>query len=224
MNLDVIRESKKFFVSYLKGKECGYETHYPWRKRWEFIVYHSLRVESYAIKILNGENHNLSDEEIELIRLSAILHDIGRINERDQHARISREIVEAWLKNNQRISSQIHNVDKLLYMIETHSDKDSKEEDFSIKVLRDADILDEIGVLSIFMASKRVDQSSPFFFNKLLERVKGFEINFCNQKMSMLNTITAKEVLRKKMDFINLFSDQLEDELEANNIELTFEL
>lgn len=55
----------------------------------------------------------------------------------------------------------------------------------------------------------------PFFFNQLLERVRNFEIDFCNRKMLKLKTSTAKEILKKKKDFIVLFTNQLEDELDG---------
>lgn len=55
----------------------------------------------------------------------------------------------------------------------------------------------------------------PFFFNQLLERVRNFEIDFCNRKMLKLKTSTAKKILKKKKDFIVLFTNQLEDELDG---------
>ncbi|QIB26466.1 HD domain-containing protein [Caloranaerobacter azorensis] len=211
----VLSEARKFLITYLKGKKYTNETNYPWRKDWEFVVYHSFRVESYVMKILKGEKQKISSEEVELLRIAAILHDIGRFDDRQQHAKVGAEIVKGWLDENYKISSQIKDVEKLLYMIETHSDKEKYEDDFCCKVLKDADILDEIGVLSIFMAANRVDNNSPFFFDQLLDRVRKFEIDFCDRKMLKLKTSTAKEILKKKKDFIISFTNQLEDELDG---------
>ncbi|WP_427338779.1 HD domain-containing protein [Caloranaerobacter sp. DY30410] len=218
----VLSEARKFLVTYLREKGCTNETNYPWRKGWEFVVYHSFRVESYVMKILKGEKQKISGKEIELLRTAAVLHDIGRFDDRQQHAKVGAEIVKCWLDENYKVSSQIKDIEKLLYMIETHSDKDKYEDDFCCKVLKDADILDEIGVLSIFMAANRVDNNSPFFFDQLLDRVRNFEIDFCNRKMLKLKTSTAKEILKKKKDFIISFTNQLEDELDGRDIVLRF--
>lgn len=215
MKNDILLEARKFLVSYLRDRQCEHETIHLWRKDWKFVVYHSFRVDSYVMKILKGEDHKLSRKEIELIRIAALLHDVGRIKDRENHAQTGRIIVKEWLDKNDQISSQIHNIEKLLYMIETHSNKDSLENDFSTNVLKDADILDEIGVLSIFMASNHLDKSSSFFFDDLLERVEGFEMDFCDKKMIKLKTSTAKKILKKKKDFIILFSNQLSSELEG---------
>jgi HD superfamily phosphodiesterase len=163
MNENTLELGKKFLASYLKGKEVDYETFHPWRNNWEFVLLHSFRVESYVKKILAMEKHSLSPNETLIIRLAAILHDIGRIITRENHAKLSRNIISEWLSTEGSIRLTKEETSKLLYLIEKHSDKEDGDEDYSLKVVRDADILDEIGAISIFMAANWIDKKGNNF-------------------------------------------------------------
>lgn len=213
MDENILDEGKQFLLSYLKDKSIDYEVSHPWRKSWEFVILHSLRVEGYVKKILQCESHELSHDEVLNTRLAAILHDIGRMRKREGHALLGRDIVQEWVIKNETIAKGIKDSNKLLYLIEKHSDKEDDESDYCLKVLRDADVLDEIGVMSIFMASNWIDRSNPYFFNLLSDRVGTFEMNFCENGLKLLNTESAKLILNKKIKFMTLFNNQLNDEL-----------
>ena len=213
MNENVLDEGKKFLISYLKDKDIDYEINHPWRKSQKFIVLHSLRVDGYVKKILEYEKHDLSNDEVLITRLAAILHDIGRIHKREGHALLGREIIDGWMRENQTISKSIKDSNRLLYLIERNSNKEEDEADYCLKVLRDADVLDEIGVMSIFMASNWIDRSNPYFFKLLSDRVENFEISFCENGFKLLNTESAKLILNEKKKFITIFNAQLKDEL-----------
>jgi HD superfamily phosphodiesterase len=94
---NILSDARKFLVEFFQGKKHRFETRHPWRKEWEFAVLHSLRVEMYSLKILEHEPHNLSETEIGLLRLSAILHDIGRLEITDDHAKLGAQIADDWL-------------------------------------------------------------------------------------------------------------------------------
>ncbi len=213
MNEYTLEEGKRFLIAYLKDKSIDYENIHPWRNTWEFIVLHSLRVEGYVKKILAGEGIALSDEEVLITRLAAILHDIGRIHKREEHALVGKDIIHNWLRENPVILNSISDPDRLLYLIERHSNKEEDDSDYCLKVLRDADILDEIGVISVFMASNWIDRSNPYFFQLLLDRLDNYEIDFCDKGFKLLNTETAKLILAEKRSFIELLNKQLKDEL-----------
>jgi uncharacterized protein len=198
MNENILDEGKKFLISYLKDKDIDYEINHPWRKSWEFIVLHSLRVDGYVKKILEYESHDLSNDEVLITRLAAILHDIGRIHKKEGHALLGRDIIDGWMRENQTISKSIKESNRLLYLIERHSNKEEDEVDYCLKILRDADVMDEIGVMSIFMASNWIDRSNPYFFKLLSDRVENFEINFCENGFKLLNTESAKLILNEK--------------------------
>ena len=177
---------------------------------------HSLQVEAYVAKILEREPHQLSEVEIVLLRLAAILHDIGRLEITDNHAQLGAEIVAEWLSRALCDSLTRQQKSSVLEMIAAHSNKGQAESNFSLAVLKDADTLDEIGVMSIFMCSNWIDKQSPFFFHDLRQRLLEFEIPFCEEKMEILNTKAAREILTEKRAFIENFIVQLENELEAD--------
>jgi HD superfamily phosphodiesterase len=218
MDKNILDNGKQFLIDYLKNKKMDYATIHPWRNSWEFIVLHSFRVEGYVIKILEKEKHNLTNEEILMTQLAAVLHDVGRIYTRENHALLSKNIVSEWLENNESIREVIEDKDRLLTLIEKHSNKEEYKEDFCLRVLRDADVLDEIGAMSIFMSSNWLDRSNPYFFNQLQERVEDFEISFCKNGYNLLNTETAKLILDEKTRFVTNFNEHLKDELFGTEI------
>lgn len=213
MNENTLEQGKKFLISYIKDKNIEYETIHPWRNCWEFILLHSLRVEGLVRKIVASEGVILSQEEVLTTRLAAILHDIGRIHTRENHALLGKNIIHNWLKENEEILKSINDPDRLLYLIEKHSDKEEPTSDYCLKVLRDADILDEIGMMSVFMASNWIDRSNPYFFQSLLDRLENVEIDYCDSEIKLLNTETAKAILNEKKSFIELVNKKLKDEL-----------
>ncbi len=198
MSSDILEDARAYLVNFLKGKSNNPETKHPWRKGWEFAVIHSLRVESYALKILSREQHSLSEYEITLIRLAAILHDIGRLDKRESHAGFGAEIAKNWLQENSELSLRKFDVDKVVELIADHSNKNIREQDFCKAVLKDADTLDEIGVISIFMAGNWLKNQSPFFFHDLRQRLVDVELPFCDKKLAILNTEGAIAILREK--------------------------
>jgi len=217
MRVEIINEAKKFLTEYLQGKTCDYEVKHPWRKDSKFIILHSMRVHSYALKIIENEFNEISEEDKLIIEIAAILHDIGKAEIKKGHAKQSAQIVSKWLNSNDHIASKVKNAEKLLRIIETHSDKDTKDKDICSCILKDADTLDEIGALSIFMSANQVDRHSPFFFNELLGRLKNFEISYCNLQMLKLNTNYGKKLLEDKRSFIEMFNSQLALELDGTN-------
>ena len=213
----VLDDARTYLVNFLKGKHNGFETKHPWRKDWEFAVLHSLRVEFYTLKILAREHYLLSESEIILLRLAAILHDIARMEKTDNHAKLGAEIAGKWLQGNSGYSLKSSDIERVLEMIAEHSKKDVHEQDFSKAVLKDADTLDEIGAMSIFMASNWLETQSPFFFYNLRQRLIDFEIPFCEKKLAALNTDGAKEILNEKKVFIENYIAQITDELQADS-------
>lgn len=217
MSLSIIEEAKKYLIKNLQGKKCGYEVLHPWRTDSKFIILHSLRVHAYSIKIIENEFFDISYDDRIIIEMAAILHDIGKIESLEEHAMYSAKIVRQWMDNNADIAKAINDVDRLIKVIETHSDKDNRDDDLCCKIIKDADTLDEIGALSIFMTSNRVDRQSPFFFNDLLERLSTNEIEFCKRKMNQLNTDYGKKLLKDKMEFIEKFNEELSLELDGTH-------
>ena len=124
--------------------------------------------------------------------------------------------MRTWFQNNQGYPLKNDEIEKVLEMIADHSNKAVREQDFSKAVLKDADTLDEIGVMSIFMTSNWLERRSPFFFHDLRQRLIEFELPFCDEKLATLNTAGAKMLLREKKAFVESFIAQLTDEIQAD--------
>lgn len=176
MTGSILDEARLFLMSSLQGKQNSFESKYPWRRGWEFAVLHSLRVETYAMKILALEQGALSEHETTLLRLAAILHDLARLDKRENHAKLGAEMAKKWLIGQSRFLLENRDVDRVVAMIADHSNKGVQEQDFGKAVLKDADTLDEIGAMSIFMSGNWVDHESPFFFYDLRQRL--IDLNF----------------------------------------------
>ena len=212
----ILEEARLFLVNSLRGKSNEIESRHPWRRGWEFAVLHSLRVEAYTTRILALDRSSLSEQETTLVRLAAILHDINRLERREEHASLGAETAKSWLMESSRYRLSDRDVERVVEMIADHSNKSNPEPDYGKAVLKDADTLDEIGMMSIFMATNWVDMQSPFFFHNLRQRLVEVEIPYCEKKLEILNTGGAKQILQQRKAFLENFIDQITDELQAD--------
>ena len=210
---DLLKDARTYLVQFAQGKSGDNDSIHPWRKSGEFIIYHSLRVACYVERILKVEGQRLSSDEVLLLRLAAVLHDLGTLIKLDEHAEISARLVEEWVSADFSRGEAISDPKRLRYLILAHSNKDRPEPDLAAQILKDADILDEIGIMSIFMSASRLERSSSTFFADLLERLEGRELNYCDRQMARPGTETAKVIMQQKKDFIQGFIEQLEMEL-----------
>lgn len=211
---NILVEARAFMLQSFDGKERETETKHPWRKDWRFAVLHSLRVETYVEKILAREQHSLSVHDVTLIRLAAILHDLARMENVENHGQLGAEMAAPWLRSQPSLSGS--DIERVLEMIADHSNKKVRERDYSKAILKDADVLDEIGVMSIFMAANWLDRGSALFFYELRQRLIEREIPFCDRELAILNTDGARQILLEKKAFIEDFITQLTDELQAD--------
>jgi uncharacterized protein len=216
MPATILDEARLFLLNYFRDQPNPFESRHPWRKGWEFAVLHSLRVESYATRILARENDPLSEGEVTLLHLAAILHDIGRLEKREEHAKLGADIAKKWLTESSDHALSGNDVERVVEMIADHSNKADPEPDYCKAVLKDADTLDEIGMMSVFMAANWVETQSPFFFHNLRQRLAEVEIPYCERKLEILNTKGAKEILQQRKAFLENFIAQITDELQAD--------
>jgi HD superfamily phosphodiesterase len=217
MPYDIFSLYRKFLELYLRNKSIDYEVVHPWRKNWQFIVLHSLRVEEYAMQIIKVDFSNLSFNKIRNIKIASIFHDIGRIHNKENHASIGKGIIKEWFESNTN-DLEKDDINEILFLIENHSNKENKTNNLSLSILQDADILDEIGVMSLFMASNWIDKEDPFFFNLLSRRFEQKEIDFCEKGFSLLKTKEAKKILNEKKEFILLLNEQIKKEIKGTEI------
>ncbi len=206
---EIVQNELTFLKKTVSHKVISNETLHPWRSQGEFLLHHSLRVEAYARRIWHAEHGGNRDEE-QLLRIVVLLHDIGRLDGHDNHAVRSAALAETWLRT-QSMSGR--DQERIIHLIADHSNKGHSNGDALSDIFKDADILDEIGVMSVFMAGNWIDRNDPGFFLLLSEKLKQREIPFCEEQMRLLTTETAKAMLRRKRTCIERVIEELDFEL-----------
>jgi len=90
-----------------------------------------------------------------ILKISALLHDIGRIKEKfdssgKHHAELSAEIATDFLKSYQEVLSK-NEIEQVIYCIRAHSfSNDVKPKTLEAKILSDADKLDAMGAIGLY--------------------------------------------------------------------------
>ena len=106
----------------------------------------------FRISISIGEKLNA---DLKTLKIAAILHDIGRINEKKDiqkrnHAEISAELARPFLASYLSILTQ-NEIDKIIHCIQTHSYSNNLvPETLEAKILSDADKLDALGAIGLY--------------------------------------------------------------------------
>ena len=125
---------------------------------------HVERVYNLALRIGKKENADL-----EVIKLAAILHDIGRkiedeTNGKIDHAEIGAKMAKEILE---KYNVEKEKIEKVVYCIQTHRfRKNKRPETKEAKVLFDADKLDSIGAIGIGRAFLFAGEIGAKFYDK----------------------------------------------------------
>ncbi|MFW5747277.1 MAG: HD domain-containing protein, partial [bacterium] len=213
VGMDVVDEAKSFLISYLRGKENAEDRAYPWKESWEYVVHHSFRTESYAEEIIVS-TAGISEKDALLIRTAAVLHDIGSLDDRKNHAKAGAAIVRTWTTNKKSFSEHF-DTKELSKLIAGHQKKDPKEKDIRMAVLCDADLLDGVGAMSIFMMAHKASPSSHDYPRQVMEIMNSEGLDYLKKKRGKLATEAGKELFDRKAEFVETFYRELKDELKG---------
>jgi putative nucleotidyltransferase with HDIG domain len=209
--MDVVDEAKSFLISYLRGKENSEDRAYPWKESWEYVVHHSFRVESYAEELI-AETGGVTEDDALLIRTAAVLHDIGSLDDRKNHAKTGASIVKTWTTNKRSFTDHF-DTKELAKLIAGHQKKDPKEKDPRMAILCDADLLDGVGAMSIFMMAHKASPSSHDYPKQVMEIMDAEGLDYLKKKRGKLATDAGKALFDKKAEFVESFYRELKDEL-----------
>lgn len=209
--MDVVDEARSFLISYLRGKENTEDRAYPWKESWEYVVHHSFRVESYAAEII-ASTGGLSEGDTLLIRTAAVLHDIGSLDDRKNHAKTGASVVKTWTTNKRSFTDHF-DTKELAKLIAGHQKKDPKEKDIHMAILCDADLLDGVGAMSIFMMANKASPSSHDYPKQVMEIMNSEGLDYLKKKRGKLATEAGKALLDRKAEFVESFYRELKDEL-----------
>lgn len=214
-NQDIINKTIDFVKQTLDGAEAGHD--------W----FHTERVWKLARKIQKLEGGNL-----QIIELSALLHDIADPKFHNGDEDLALELSEKFLKN-QNVESEI--IEKVLFIIKHISFKNRKEAPenlpLELKIVQDADRLDAIGAIGIartfnFGGFKNNLMYHPDIkpnMNQTKEEYKasnGTTINHFYEKLLLLkdgmNTLYAKKLAEERHQFMLLFLEKFYQEWEVD--------
>ncbi|MFP4116333.1 MAG: HD domain-containing protein [Candidatus Aenigmatarchaeota archaeon] len=175
---------------------------------------HTRRVLKLCEKINEEEGADL-----EVLRIAALLHDIGHHKDKDRHAAISAELAEEVLENYDKR-------EEVLHCIRTHRfSDDRKAETLEAKILQDADRLDAMGAVGvartmmysgannrpIYLPEKKF---SGGYDGESETAVEHFHDKLLKIK-ERLKTETAREIGEHRHCFMEEFLAQLEKEWEG---------
>jgi len=184
------------------GTELSYR--YPFRRRFD----HCLRVMMWAYRIALAESTDL-----EITQISALFHDIGKSMDetKEGHGELGAQIVGDYLTS---IAYDKTKTEKIIRIVHTHINRAS-ESDASLeaKVVSDADLLDEIGAITVLWDTVACAGEEAPSYDKAFERItKAYE----KLKVIMpdrIHTQTAKRILAERLSFMDIFLKNLEYEL-----------
>ena len=191
-------------IEYVKKmtSDNGRPPNYPFRSRFD----HTLRVYRWAIKLqakLGGD--------LDIIALAALLHDIGWDETGDRpHGEVGAELAVEYLDSIGVDPEIIRRVGEIIMI---HEDKDTEAElSLECKIVRDADLLDEVGAVGILWDAMATACEEEPNYKKAYYRIKNYyRIN--RPKIRRCKTDTARAEYAKRMQMIESYISQLEKEL-----------
>lgn len=167
------------------------------------VIQHTLRTMKIADKILKKE---IADRQI--IMLSLLLHDIGKTITESRHDLVSYNIAQIYLQYTD-LSDEVKK--RILDCILYHSAKNLKQIDLTIeqKIVMDADILDEIGVLSIIKYCIKINMNRDI--NEIIKHLDDVYSKI-DKESSLVRTKYGKELYAQKKNKFREILDLLKSE------------
>ena len=189
-------------IEFVKGKiaDNGRPPNYPFRDRFE----HTMRVYRWAIKLQAKVGGDL-----DIIALAALLHDVGWEEGRD-HGEVGAEIAVDYLDS---IGVDPVKIGRIGEIIRIHEDKDTTDElSLECQVVMDADLLDEVGAVSVLWDSMATACEENANYKKAYYRIKEY-YKGNKPKIRRCKTEAARVEFDKRMKMLEDFLFQLEREL-----------
>lgn len=212
MYTPVITEAKRMLIA-IFDEELNNPLNSHCNEMVLFTAKHAFRVEQYANTIKDAFPQ-LTPVEILTLRVAAIFHDIGNAWQREGHAEIGAEVIAQLFDQSEVLAESGIDKERLVRVIRGHSDKQNMEDHDLVSVLlKDADLLDMVGAMSILMHTARYDFDDLDFYQQVLHTLEIREMNHCQREFTLLRTDKAKEMMAEKIQFIQSFILQLKHEL-----------
>lgn len=202
----LINKYKKDIVSYAEKKLTGpYTSYYKFLSKYE----HTKRVLNWTYRLTQKEEGN-----IEIIELAALLHDIGydiRTNAKIDHQITSAHFAKNYLNRIKQMDKEF--IKKVVYVIETHSNKKQPKETLNSeqKIMMDADMLDETGALGILITAMKSAYKRGTSYLLAYNRMLKFQEKYYLETQN-LKTKYGLEIYKNKVKLMSNFIKSFEYE------------
>lgn len=217
--MDLIEKTREFAATFHEGEPSSHD------------MSHINRVEALCREIQGIEGGDLF-----ILRLAALLHDVGVIKEHEEggdHALYSAEIAAEFLG---KAGLEEKTIEAVTYCIRTHRFSGGKSpETIEARILQDADRLDALGAIGIFrsilsMGALRMlkhttglDKGSSKRTVYIDDPVEGFNEYMRYKPFTIpdrLNTDTAKRIAGERLKIMRLYLEALNLEAEKGKQQL----
>lgn len=180
---------------------------FPFRKRFD----HCFRTYIWASRIISGQDFN-----VDIVEISSLFHDIGKpFHKSGDHSSLGAQITREYLKKKNYGNDLI---EKISFCIENHSrsyDEIKALENKELWALHDADMLDEIGVLTLLWDTMDEGTQEYQSYEKTLIRIINSYKNLKDSENHFL-TESGKRFFNERLCFLELIINNLEFELGTN--------
>lgn len=182
----------------------------PYDKLSTRVMEHTLRTMKIAERIMNKE---CVDKEIVLVSL--LLHDISKTLCENSHNLLSFRLAELFFEKYNYLDKKKK---KILDCILYHSAKDLETIDLTpeMKVVMDADIIDEIGILLISRISLRT-MNKNYSINELIKTIDN-KYSKIDKETAYLKTKTGKDIYLQKKKKLKEYIDNFKMEISEYKI------
>lgn len=179
---------------------------------------HAQRVSVFAKRIAKAEGYDQDEAQV-----SGLLHDVGRtlIDEQKGHGPAGVALAQGLLDNYTNFDMQAKK--RILNAIEHHSDKYTQDK--LSNILQDADKIDGMGAVGVFRVATTngdIPQYDKKSFSLTVESASHspktlYEYTlYITRWMSMLYTDKAKEIAKKRYEFLLEFLNEYKREIEES--------
>jgi uncharacterized protein len=202
--IDYIRD----FIEKQDAIATKLKTRFPFRK----LAGHCYRSYRWAQRI-----NEIEKGDMEIVEIGSLFHDIGKCVDSsvEGHAREGAKICADYLRS---IGFDKSKIDVITHVVRNHiHTKTDESMSLEQKIVRDADLLDEVGAITVLwdaMATAMAtgaeqDQSYEIAY----ERIRGAYENLCQKPLDLFETETAKSFFEERLSFLREYVHNLEYEL-----------
>jgi uncharacterized protein len=211
LKMDLVEKTREFVSYFLEGEPSSHD------------MGHINRVEALCLEIQKEEGGNPL-----ILRLAALLHDVGVVKEHEEggdHALYSAEIASEFL-GKAGLGKEL--IEAVAGCILTHRFSAGKNPDtLEARILQDADRLDALGAVGIFrsifsMGALRmlkyatgIDKGSSKSTVYIEDPIEGFNEYIRYKPFTIpekLNTNTSKRIAEERLKIMRLFLEELNNE------------